>query len=95
MNYIKSIFILFIILAIAIITFQNISVLQILLVFKIFNFEPVKIPVYYFFLIFLAIIFFVILFYKIKYKILIRSKNKEIEKLEQEISRLKNIELSE
>ena len=95
MSYIKSIITLIIIAAIAIITFQNISVFQIMLVFKFFNMEPVKIPIYYFFLIFFIIIFLIILFYKIKYKILIRKKNKEIDKLEKEINNLRNLEISD
>ena len=95
MSYIKSIITLLIIAAIAIVTFQNISVFQIMLVFKFFNMKSVKIPIYYFFIIFFIIIFLIILFYKIKCKILIEKKNKKIDKLEKEINNLRNLEISE
>ena len=95
MGYIKSIITLLIVVAIAIVTFQNISVFQIILVFKFLNMEPVKIPIYYFFLIFFIIIILITLFYKIKYKILIGKKNKEIDRLEKEINNLRNLEISE
>ena len=95
MSYIKSIITLLIIAAIAVITFQNISVFQIMLVFKFFNMKSVKILIYYFFIIFFIIIFLIILFYKIKCKILIGKKNKKIDKLEKEINNLRNLEISE
>ena len=94
MKVIKFFITIIVISFITVFILQNHTVLSTSIMFKFLTIKTLPVPIYYFFLLFLSIILLIVIFYKIKYKIKINKKNKQIKQLETEINNLRNLDIS-
>ncbi len=95
MIYIKILFYFIILFIFAAFTFQNISTLTMTIHINFFSAKNIAFPLYYFLLVWFALLFLILFFMKLKNSFIVSRKNKEIKKLENEINELRKLNIAE